>query len=144
MNHKYVLLFCFFLAGICASLAQKSISFKDLHQPLDGVVVWCREFNVLDRSVLTKKADILKQTNIFPAGFSYQVLGPIPLRYKQECVSLQINPRTCKTCTWIWIDKDKNGLMNPMRELFLHTNGTNVSTPQQAGLPPSPKTINCK
>ena len=89
--------------------------FENLQSPdYDGVVVWCREFNVMSISrgnIVSLSATKRKEMKA-PANVK-RLIGPVQMHCEKKC--LQIFPDN--DILLLWHDANKDGKLNPKSEL---------------------------
>ena len=124
-KHNFICLIILIFGATCFSFGQskklqKAPLFKNMSAPqYDGVVVWCKEFNVLSSSrVETVPAEIIKRME-GPKNLK-KVNGPLSLQYKDHCIRVGLEKSCQETCLLFWHDANRDGLLNPMRELTSH------------------------
>ena len=101
--------------------AKRGPIFENLQSPdFDGVVVWCREFNVMSFSrgnIVSLSASKRKEMKA-PANVK-RLTGPIQMQCEQKC--LKIFPDI--DILLLWHDKNKDGKLNPKTELKYYKKG---------------------
>jgi len=95
--------------------AKRAPLFENLQSPdYDGVVVWCREFNVMSFSkgnIVSLSASKRKEMKA-PANVK-RLTGPIQMQCENKC--LKIFPDM--DILLLWHDANKDGKLNPKTEL---------------------------
>lgn len=101
--------------------AKQALLFENLQSPnYDGVVVWCREFNVMSFSkgnIVSLSASKRKEMKA-PADVK-RLTGPIQMQCENKC--LEIFPDI--DILLLWHDANKDGKLNPKTELKCYKEG---------------------
>lgn len=120
------LLLAFHTSNAQTATAKRAPLFENLQSPnYSGVVVWCREFNVLGFSQANIKAlpaSQIKQMKA-PSGLK-RLIGPIQMQCEKKCMQIDLAKECGKDSLLLWNDANKDGKLNPKRELkCYHTKG---------------------